>query len=592
MSTQIGSIEAVYGRRTVSYQLELIHTGLNKHRLLRGPDRGVLQSKARLQALEWDQQWQARRARDSATLVRARAARDRQAQKEYVDLRKQEAAELSVEAKAALNQLRGTLAHTLDHDDAIQWRALKTADPFIESKPRPRPVPGRPAPTPVPNLPSASAPEFQPQLGVLDYIIPSRKAARVAEATARLQTGMAQWEAEKADAARADATALERWEAMVIAMRAEDDAAARAWEESRQAHEAAVALRHASVDAFRARYEAKEPDAIEEYCDMVLAASQYPNCFPKEWELEFNVETGILLVNYVLPAPDALPTTTEMRYVQSGDEFSERQLTDKQHAALYDDVLYQTTLRTIHELFEADQVSALVAIVFNGIVTAVDRGTGNAVTNCVLSVQASRVAFSAINLREVDPKACFRSLKGIGSSALHSVTAVAPIMTLRRDDGRFIAAKDVSGQLDAGYNLATMPWEDFEHLIRDVFEREFSAPGAEVKVTQASRDGGVDAVVFDPDPIRGGKMVIQAKRYANTVGVSAVRDLYGTVMNEGATKGILVTTSDYGPDAYEFVKAKPLTLLNGANLLHLLQKHGLNARIDLAEARAAAVRRP
>jgi restriction system protein len=32
-----------------------------------------------------------------------------------------------------------------------------------------------------------------------------------------------------------------------------------------------------------------------------------------------------------------------------------------------------------------------------------------------------------------------------------------------------------------------------------------------------SRDGGVDAVAFEPDPIRGGKIVIQAKRYTNTV---------------------------------------------------------------------------
>jgi restriction system protein len=69
------------------------------------------------------------------------------------------------------------------------------------------------------------------------------------------------------------------------------------------------------------------------------------------------------------------------------------------------------------------------------------------------------------------------------------------------------------------------------------------------------------------------------------VGVSAVRDLFGTVHNEGATKGILVTTSIYGPDAYEFAKGKPLTLLNGGELLYLLQKHGHKARIDLAEAK-------
>lgn len=79
--------------------------------------------------------------------------------------------------------------------------------------------------------------------------------------------------------------------------------------------------------------------------------------------------------------------------------------------------------------------------------------------------------------------------------------------------------------------------------------------------------------------------MIQAKRYTNTVGVSAVRDLYGTVVNEGATKGILVTTADYGSDAYEFAKGKPLTLLCGSNLLHLLEKHGNKATIDLKAAR-------
>ena len=88
-----------------------------------------------------------------------------------------------------------------------------------------------------------------------------------------------------------------------------------------------------------------------------------------------------------------------------------------------------------------------------------------------------------------------------------------------------------------------------------------------------------------PDPIRGGKIVIQAKRYTNVVGVSAVRDLYGTVMNEGATKGILVTTSNYGNDAYKFAQGKPLTLMNGANLLYLLERHGYKAKIDLKEAR-------
>jgi restriction system protein len=158
-------------------------------------------------------------------------------------------------------------------------------------------------------------------------------------------------------------------------------------------------------------------------------------------------------------------------------------------------------------------------------------------------------------------------------------------MEIDRSDKRFVSSHDVISVIHEGTNIAAVGWEEFEHLIRELFEKEFSVNGGEVKVTQASRDGGVDAIAFDPDPIRGGKIVIQAKRYTNTVEVSAVRDLYGTVLAEGATKGILVTTSSFGADAHRFAKDKPLTLMDGNNLLYLLSKHGHVARIDLAEAK-------
>jgi restriction system protein len=258
---------------------------------------------------------------------------------------------------------------------------------------------------------------------------------------------------------------------------------------------------------------------------------------------------------------------------------------DLARRCLYDSLLYQIALRTIHELYEADVIDALKSVVFNGWVTAVDPSTGQETTGCLLSIQSTKDEFLEINLAAVDPKACFKKLKGVGSSKLHSLTPVAPIIALDREDRRFVDSYAVGEDLTEGDNLAAMDWEDFEHLIRELFEQEFAKGGGEVKVTQASRDGGVDAVVFDPDPLRGGKMVIQAKRYTNTVTVAAVRDLYGTVLNEGATKGILVTTSDYGPDAYAFAKGKPLTLLNGANLLYLLQNHGYKAKIDIKEAK-------
>jgi restriction system protein len=329
----------------------------------------------------------------------------------------------------------------------------------------------------------------------------------------------------------------------------------------------------------------KKSEAVIDYFENVLSRSEYPDYFPQEFDIDYDPKNKILIVAYSLPDFESLPKIKEVKYVQSKDDFIESILNESAQRQLYDNMAYEVALRTIHELYQADAMIFLEMIVFNGWVESMDTAKGKKVNACILSVQANRKEFSEINLMNVEPKACFKSLKGVGSSKLSSLTPIAPILDINREDKRFISAYEVADELNASTNLAAMDWEDFEQLVRELFEKEFAKNGGEVKITQASRDGGVDAVAFDPDPIRGGKIVIQAKRYTNTVGVSAVRDLYGTLMNEGANKGILVTTADYGPDSYEFAKGKPLTLLNGSNLLSLLEKYGKKARIDLKAAK-------
>jgi len=378
----------------------------------------------------------------------------------------------------------------------------------------------------------------------------------------------------------------EEWIAQCEHLRASHETLLEKWEAKRAEFIALQQTANTDIDQCRERWLSGESGAVVDYCDMVLANSDYPDWISRNRDMEYDSQTRTLVLDYALPPPSMLPTLKDVQYVQSRDDFKETHLSEKEQTAFYDDFLYQITLRTVHELFEADLATVLDAIVFNGIVTALNKSSGHEETGCVLSLHVGKDEFLPINLAQIDPKACFKSLKGIAASQLVGLAPVPPVMTINRTDRRFVDAYAVANSLDNTCNLAAMHWEDFENLIREVFEKEFSGNGGEVRVTQASRDGGVDVVAFDPDPIRGGKIVIQAKRYTNTVGVSAVRDLYGTVMNEGATKGILVSTANFGPDAYEFSKGKPLTLLNGGNLLHLLERHGHRAHIDLKAAKA------
>lgn len=256
---------------------------------------------------------------------------------------------------------------------------------------------------------------------------------------------------------------------------------------------------------------------------------------------------------------------------------------DKDLPKLYEKHIYTLCLNTIHDAFAVDTTNLAKSIIYNGFVEDYSPRTGRLERCLILSLMVDRDGFMSIDLTHVDPKQCFKALKGVSAAKLIDIVPVQPVLQINKEDHRFIEGKNVT--VSEGTNLAAMPWEDFEQLVREIFELEFSQNGGEVRVTQASRDGGVDAVVFDPDPLRGGKIVIQAKRYTNTVPVSAIRDLYGTVINEGANSGIIITTSDYGRDSYEFAKDKPLKLLNGGHLLALLNKNGRKGYINLVEAK-------
>ncbi len=582
MKARLGQLTGKYNARGIpTYSLELWHDGLKKHRLIRGESESIVKLKASLQIGEWEERWAVADARNRERSQKAAGKRQQEERKAL-------AAERTAEAQQELDGLSAILKATLSVDDTINWESLKDKAPFPERKPTPPTPPLEPTLPPLPREPNSLDSKYIPSLGILDRLLSSRKEQAIAEKQALFASDHHAWREQIAAIKRAHTAALQARVKSVVAVREGHEKQVTAWSARRDEYIANQNAGHAAVDAKRTAYESANPDAIVEYCDLVLSSSRYPDYFPQEFDFDYDHAAKTLVVDYQLPAPDDLPRLKGVKYIASRDEFEEQVLAESQASRLYDNVLYQIVLRTIHELFEADTISALDTVVFNGIVTAVDRTTGKPATSCVLSLRANRSDFLEIDLAQVDPKACFKSLKGVGSSKLHGLSPVAPIVQLRRDDGRFVSAYEVASTLDGSVNLAAMNWEDFEHLIREMFEEEFSSSGGEVKVTQASRDGGVDAIAFDPDPIRGGKIVIQAKRYTNTVGVGAVRDLYGTVLNEGATKGVLVTTSDYGPESYAFANGKPLVLLSGANLLHMLEKHGHRARIDLQEAKKLA----
>jgi hypothetical protein len=296
-------------------------------------------------------------------------------------------------------------------------------------------------------------------------------------------------------------------------------------------------------------------------------------------EFNYDKETRILLVTM------DVPDFARIKITKATNKLGRVELSTTEKNKQCERLLYSLVIRAAYLVAKSDNAEMFETIVINAQQQWFDIASGRPNEGIIASLQSCKEDLLCLHLDHIDPKSCFRQLKGISTPSIERISVIRPIFTIDRNDSRIIKNKDVDESLTPDTNLAAMAWDDFEHLVRQLFEWEFGQNDVEVKVTQTSRDRGVDAIMFDPDPFRGGKYVFQAKRYTRTVDVSAVRDLYGTVVNEGANRGILITTSGFGPDSYEFAKDKPISLVDGPALIQLFKKHGRMYRINLEEAR-------
>ena len=310
------------------------------------------------------------------------------------------------------------------------------------------------------------------------------------------------------------------------------------------------------------------PEAIPDYFIALLGIRRTLAVdFPSEAEVGWDAAEQLLVVNWELPGMELVPTAEPDPVREVGRPRIEIKRPAGERREIYRRVLAQCALRVLWELFRAplpspDGLPLVRCVAFNGHVVRPDPATGRDGDGYLISLLCDRTAFEQIDLNQVEPVKCVEGLGGRLSPRPDKLVEVRPIRLPSAGMGEEV-------------NLLRINPGEFEDLVADLFR----AMGLQTETTARSRDGGVDVIATDPDPIRGGRMVIQVKRYDSTIPPAVIRDLYGTVVHEGAIKGILVTTSGFGPSSYSFAEGKPLTLINGTELVSLLARHGLSGRI-------------
>jgi restriction system protein len=491
------------------------------------------------------------RAKETAARKREKEKADRQAARE----REIAAGQAEAEAITRVQQTRVTeletlLLSTLDKDPYIDFERLKEPMAGMEFRPPEDLAKSSPVPVEASFLPEAPA-----GLGAL---LPGRQRAY----SQALEAGRARYRQAQADHGAAERVRQER----LSRTRAEH-------ERHVTAERARIDQQHRSVEEWAERFAAGERRAVRDYLAEVLGRQRYPADFPTGVKVDYGRGERMAVVDVDLPLLEAVPELASAEYQPVKKAIKYISLTQTARTRLYQLIIAQMALRTLRAIFVADRARHVAKVVCNGYVDTINTATGRPAHWCLVSVEVTRELFEELDLSQVKPLDCLTYLHAKVSKTPEKFTPVQPIIDYPWDDLPYSDETDSVADLDSVQNLLELDGYEFERLMVQLFEAISTFD--EVRRTRSRGDGGIDLVAVNTTPFIGGRVAIQAKRYAphRKVDIAAVREIVGSISQREFNKGIIITTSNFTSAARDEATRLGIELYDCERLLWLLRQH-------------------
>lgn len=366
------------------YYAEVRNDYLQKYRKLKDSDHDALVARAKDQMRTWNQQEIRERVREAKKNAQERAESRCEA--------------LSREARARIHSIETLLTSTLK-SHAIDWNAEEDHSPPPDfARKHPRPAQPQIAP-------------FEPTpKGSWEWLFASKRQRREEE----------------------DARRKQEHDQTVARLTAEYEAAVKRWQqlrdEARAVHERQQRRYNEGIRKLRANFEAGALEAREQYFEEVFNRSEYPDAFPVDRSLTFfSTKPNSVVVDLGLPDFDDFPEVGDFKFIKSKSEARPVNLKVNERKDLYDSAVKQAVLRTVHEVFSADNPHTIRQVVVNGWVSYVDSATGHDAKACLIAASIQRPDYEAVNLRRVNAGDCLDGLGTQTKGRMHLRKPVDPM---------------------------------------------------------------------------------------------------------------------------------------------------------------------
>ncbi|MGL5692739.1 MAG: restriction endonuclease, partial [Peptostreptococcaceae bacterium] len=191
------------------------------------------------------------------------------------------------------------------------------------------------------------------------------------------------------------------------------------------------------------------------------------------------------------------------------------------------------------------------------------------IKSCIISTMIDKNSFSNIDITKVDKliclKECMQARINIDSNL--DFKSIIPIRNVDHLNKSFIDSQSI--------NLSEVDPYELEDLVCTLFRNM----GYEVKNPKKSHDGGIDCELYNSDPILGGKVIGQVKRYKKNIDIPKLREFESVLRNSDAMKGIFISTSNFSLQCKVFAQNNNITLINGDELVGYFNDYGISSYI-------------
>lgn len=357
---------------------------------------------------------------------------EQEARRLHTEAKEAEVLSLNTELAEIYEAIDRLLVTTLDVDDYVDLETLRRVaeHPAFEGTALEIPIPP-PPPLEAPPEPFYTAPPAPK--GVAAIFNRKAHVAAIEQAMASHQAAVTAWRNE-VDRIPERQEALTLGHAEAEKQRLEMlDSALRKYQRECEEREHAAAEANTALDALIVGLGYGTREAIEEYVSIVLANSVYPDCFPVEYQSEFAVASSELTLRVEVPDPGQIPSTKAYRYQKSSDEVLATQLSKKDRRDRYTQAILNVSLRSLHEVFEADRRGLIQGISLEVGTHTNDPATGRPAFIPLLAVATARDDFMKIDLSGVVPAATLKHFGAIVSKSPSDLVAIdsAGIRTTR-----------------------------------------------------------------------------------------------------------------------------------------------------------------